>query len=388
MKNSWKIILLATICFVLGTSEFVIVGVLDKIALSSHITIAQAGQLITVFALTVSIGTPVIMYFISGINQRKILMLSLSLVVVSCVMMAISSSYFLFLLSRIVMAMGVGVFNVLCFIVATKLAQPEKRSSAVATVTLGFNAALIIGLPIGRIVTGFFGWKAIFVFTAILSVLSIFAILKFIPSFEGEAPTPFRSQLKLLKKSTIILSLLTSVFWILGYSLLYSYITPYLQHTASMGDQMLSTTFLVFGSATLVGNKSGGFWGDKIGVSKTILLSLIANVSALVLLSVFSGSVYVTFFLLIIWGIAAWIPGPLFRYGIIALAPGSPGVILSLYNSIVQLGMATGAALGGVEIENTSTVMLSWTAAILILISLLFAFLSSKQGLSTEKAIA
>jgi DHA1 family putative efflux transporter-like MFS transporter len=377
MSNNIKIVLLATICFVLGTSEFVIVGVLDKIASSSDITIAQAGQLITVFAITVAVGTPIIMSFISRSNQKKTLIMALSLVVVSCVMMTVFSNYYLLLLSRMVMAMGVGVFNVLCFIVATKLAKPERRGRAVATITLGFNAALIIGLPIGRVITSMLGWKAIFVFTATLSFLSVFAILRFIPSFNGESPVPFRGQLNLLKKQTIILSLLTSLFWILGYSLLYTYITPYLQHTISINDNSLSTVFLVFGFATLAGNKTGGFLGDRIGVSKTIVASLAVNVITLITLSAFVGHSFFVIPLLVLWGLAAWTPGPLFRFSIIELAPTSPSVILSVYNSIIQFGMATGAALGGFEIEHIPTIMLSWTAAGLVLISLLFAILFS-----------
>jgi DHA1 family putative efflux transporter-like MFS transporter len=379
MTNDWKIVLLATICFVLGTSEFVIVGVLDKIAISSNITIAQAGQLISVFALTVAIGTPVIIYFTSRFNQKKILAVALALVVVSCILIVLSSSFFLLLLSRVVMALGVGVFNVLCFIIATKLADPQRKGRAVATVTMGFNAALIIGLPIGRIITGIFGWKAIFIFTSMLSFLSILMVLRFIPSFDGEPPTPFNKQLKLLKKSAIVLSLFTSLFWILGYSLLYSYITPYMQRTISSNERTLSITFLVFGIATLVGNKVGGYLGDKIGVSKTIIISLAVNAGALIILSSVSEYFLIAITILVLWGIAAWTPGPLFRYSIIGLAPEAPTVILSLYNSIMQMGMATGAAFGGFEIEHTPTITLSWTAAGIVFISLVFANFSLKS---------
>lgn len=373
MKSEWKIFLLAVICFVLGTSEYVIVGVLDKIALSSNISIAQAGQLITVFAITVSVGTPISIYFTSRVNQRKVMIMSLSLVIVSCLMMIASSTYVLFLVSRVVMATGVGVFNVLCFLVATKLARPERRGRAISTVTLGFNAALIIGLPIGRIVTGLFGWQAIFVLTATLCLMAIFAMLRFIPAYNGEEPEPFRKEVKLLRKHTIIMSLLTSFFWIMGYALLYTYITPYLQHRSSMNDHLLSITFLVFGIATLIGNRTGGVLGDKIGVNRVISFSLTCNVCMLILFSLFSIHLYAAIVILVLWGMFAWMPGPLFRYGAISLAPGSQGVMLSLYNSIIQLGMATGAATGGIEIEHLNPVALSWTAASIILIALFIA---------------
>jgi len=91
-------------------------------------------------------------------------------------------------LIRVVITMCVGVFNVLCFVIATKLASPERRGRAIAMVTLGFNLALIIGLPIGRIITGLLRWKAIFIFTAVLSLLSIFMVFRLIPSLGGEPP--------------------------------------------------------------------------------------------------------------------------------------------------------------------------------------------------------
>lgn len=162
MKNNWMIFFLALICFVLGTSEYVIVGVLDQIASSTNISIAQAGQLISIFAITASIGTPISIYFLSSFSQRTIIKLSFLLIITSCFLMTIAPNYPLLLFSRIIMALGVGVFNVLCFIVASNLALPNKKGRAISTVTLGYNAALIVGLPIGRVITAMFGWKAIF----------------------------------------------------------------------------------------------------------------------------------------------------------------------------------------------------------------------------------
>jgi len=377
MKNSWKILIIAMISFITSTSEFVIVGVLDKIALSTQISISEAGQLITVFAIASAIGTPIFIYFMRAMNLRKILLISLSFFVMGCLLMLIAPNYPLLLLSRIIMAFGVGVYNVLSFIVASKLAAPDKRAGAIATVTTGLNAALIIGLPIGRIITAAFGWKAIFVSASVLCSLAIFMVAKFVPAFKGDKSVPFKAQFELLKSPKILLSLAMSFFWIVGYALLYSYITPYLKTTSSMNEQMLSLSFLVFGIATLVGNKSGGFLGDRIGFTKTVLGSMAFNVIALVLLSVLTGSFYITLTILVMWAVASWLPGPLLRYSIIELAPETPGVILSLYNSIIQFGFAIGAGLGGMEVARMPIIMLSWSAAGMTTIALLFAFIYS-----------
>ena len=370
MKNNIKILLLALICFFLGSSEFIIVGVLDKIALSSHISITQAGQLLSVFAITASIGTPVIMYFIGAHNQRRNLTLALLVIMAASFLMAVAPTYPLLLLARILMALGVGVFNVICFIVAVKLADPEKRSQAIATVTIGFNAALIVGLPIGRVITGLWGWRTIFYGAAFFCLVAFGLVLKYIPPFEGDKPLPLTRQLRILNNPRIIINLMISFFWITGYSLLYSYITPFIQTEMHTSEKQLSFILLFFGISTLAGNKLGGYLGDRIGVSGTILISMVSHVLALLLLSLSKGAYYPTIFFLIIWAVAAWIPGPLFRFSMIDLSPEAPSVILSVYNSIIQLGLAAGPFLGGLEVHFFSVRVLSWTAAAVVGVSL------------------
>ncbi|WP_296705052.1 MFS transporter [Algoriphagus sp.] len=381
MNNNLKIYLLTFICFIAGTSEFVIVGVLDKIAESIQISVSAAGQLISVFAITAAIGTPIAIYKMRALDQRKVLIIALATFSVGSFMMVIAPNYYLLLAARVIMALGMGVFNVMCFIVAAKLAPPNKRASAIATVTVGYNAALIVGLPIGRIVTNAYGWQAIFWGTSISAVVFIFILAKYIPAFSPDGAVSFRKQLSLLKKSNILLSLGMSFFWILGYAILYSYITPYLNENSLIKEEMLSLAFLAFGIATLIGNKSGGVLGDKFGVSKTILVSMFCNLILLISLSLFIGnSGYLTISILMLWAISAWLPGPLFRFSIMSLSDESPGVILSLYNSIIQFGFALGAGLGGLEIDKFATIYLGWSAAGLVFISLILTFSYHKKS--------
>jgi len=381
MKNSVKIIILSIICFVLGTSEYVIVGVLDKIASDVSITIAQAGQLISVFAITAAIGTPVAIYFLKNIHQRKILILSLAIILVSCVIMYLSLNYQVLLLARIIMALGVGVFNVYCFIVATGLAPANKRTSAIATITVGYNAALIVGLPIGRMVTSVWGWQSIFAFTALFCLAAIPVMYKYIPADYHKSESNGSNQFAVIFKPKIILNVLVSFFWILGYALLYSYITPFLTSTTTMNENLLSIALFAFGVATLIGNKSGGYLGDKIGNSKTTLYSMIFHVTSLVLLSLFVDATYFTVFILMLWAISAWAVGPILRFNVLDLSPEAPQFILSLYNSIIHLGFAIGAALGGAEFEHFSPLALSWSAAAMVAISLGFTLINNNSQL-------
>lgn len=370
---------MALICFSISTSEFVIVGVLDKIAESSNISIAAAGQLITVFALASAIGTPIALMALGKIDRRKVLMIALSLVVIGSVMIMFASNYTLLLGSRIILAIGAGVFNVTCFTVVAKIATPERQASSIATLSMGFNAALIIGLPIGRVVTAAFGWKAIFLGTAIFALLSIAAVALIIPGTTAETPVPLRNQLALLKSPKILLTLGTSFFWILGYAVVYSYITPFLMATSSMSEGIISMALFAFGVATIIGNKVGGVLGDRIGVPRTLVGSMTAHFIVLVLLSVIAGSTVVTILLLMLWAIAAWMPGPIQQYNIISLTPEAPGIMLSLNSSVIQFGFAAGAGIGGIIVNSSSILALSWIGAGFLLIAVFVASASFRQ---------
>ncbi|SFT47486.1 MFS transporter, DHA1 family, putative efflux transporter [Lishizhenia tianjinensis] len=385
MNNTLKIYLLTLICFVAGTSEFVIVGVLDKIAGDIGISVSMAGQLITVFAITAALGTPVAIYRMRKMNQKHVLIIALLTFTLGSLLMTLSKNFNLLLLARVIMALGMGVFNVLCFIVASELAPEHKKAGAVATVTVGYNAALIVGLPVGRIITEHFGWQSIFIGTSILSLAFIALLAKHLPSFPATTVLPLKDQIRVFKRPIIVLSLAMSFFWILGYSSLYSYITPFLKETSLIKESTFSLAFLAFGVSTLIGNKSGGYFGDRFGIPNTIATSMFIHLIILLTLSLCIGThPYLTIILLMAWAMAAWLPGPLFRFSIMNLSHEAKSVILSIYNSIIQFGFAVGAALGGLEIDTIGTGYLSWTAAGIVGISFLLTLKYWKQRKNVE----
>ncbi|MDK2830456.1 MAG: transporter, family, putative efflux transporter [Methanolobus sp.] len=373
MNNTWKIYMLALICFLISTSEFVIIGILDRIAESAHVSLSAAGQLITVFAIASAIGTPIVVMAMGKMDWRKVLMISLSLVALGSFMVIVSSNFALLLVSRIILAIGTGVFVVTSLAVAAKLATPERQAGAIATLTTGFSAALIIGLPIGRVVTAAYDWTAIFWGTGIFSLLAILMVALTIPVMKGDDAVPLSKQIALLKNSKIMIALAITFFWIAGYAVLYSYITPFLMDVAPMSERILSIALFAFGLATLVGTKLGGFLADRLGISRSLVGSLGVHVIALTLLSIVAGSTLFTIPLLMLWAVSAWTTGPIQQFNILSLAPESSGIMLSLNNSILQFGFAAGAGIGGVAVGNLSMLSLSWTGAALVTIAVLIA---------------
>jgi len=199
MKENIRIYTLAVICFVISISEFVIVGVLDTIADSVHVSVAAAGQLITVYSASAAIGVPIAIIALSKWDRRKVLRFALGIVMVGNIFMFLSPNFPLLLIARIVLSIGSGIFTITAMTVATKLVRAERQGSAIATINTGFSAALILGLPLGRVLTAAFGWKVIFLGSAVFSLLMIIVVSMMIPRTKGEEVIPLGKQLSLLK---------------------------------------------------------------------------------------------------------------------------------------------------------------------------------------------
>lgn len=389
LSNAWKIYILAIISFLVGTSEYIIAGILDKIANSLEISLVAAGQLITVFSLVYALGTPVLIALTARIERRKLLIYSLGLFVIANALAYILPGFTLFIVARIFMALGAGVVVVTALTVAAKIAPQGKQASAIATVVMGFTASLIIGVPMGRMIAASYDWKIIFGGIALLGLLAMLIIAITIPRTDGDEPIPLREQLGLLKQPKIIMALSVSFFWLGGYSLAYTYISPYLLTVTGMSEQMLSAALLAFGIASLIGSKFGGYSADRWGVYRTLISGMLLHMVILLLLTLAAHSPIIVFPLLILWSFAAWSSGPTQQFNLVSMAPESSGIMLSLNNSVMQLAMAAGAGIGGIIVNKVSLHSVTWIGAIGVAVAIgitFFSFqLSRSPRIETQK---
>lgn len=363
MSKQLKIVVLALVSFLVGTSEYIIAGILDRIAATMHISLIAAGQLITVFSLVYALGTPVIIALTSRFDRRKLLLYFLGLFVIANVLAFLLPGYEWFIAARVLMALGAGVVVVTALTVASKIASEGKQASAIATVITGFTASLIVGVPLGRLVAASWDWKLVFAGIAFLGLLSMLVIASTIPPLEAEAHVPLKKQLSLLKQPRIGLALLVTFFWLGGYSITYTYISPYLIEISGMSEALLSTTLLAFGIASLIGSKAGGYSADRQGVKRTLLVGMALHVFSLAMLNLTSHSSFAIIAVLILWSFAAWSSGPTQQYHLVTMAPESSSIMLSLNSSVMQLAMAAGAGLGGIAVSAVSLSSITWIGA-------------------------
>ncbi|WP_034263325.1 MFS transporter [Bacillus sp. J33] len=390
MNNTWKIYMLTLISFVVGTSQFVIVGTLDKVAASVGVSVATAGQLITVFALGNAIGTPLVMVATSKMDQRKQLLLALAIILLGVIGVIALPGFGLLMASRILLGVGTGVFVVTAYGIAAKLAAPGRQGGAMANVAMGYSSSLVFGVPLGRMIASSYDWKVIFWGIGLFSLLAIFVVTRTIPVMEGEASVSLGKRLALLKNPRVSLTLAVTFFVFISYSMLNTYITPFLTAVIPTMKEKLSMILLAMGIASLIGSKVGGLLADRIGIVRTLVGSMAIHIISLVLLSTVSGFgwVMITLPLLIIWEIAAWTFGPTQNFNLVSLTPEASGIVLSLNSSFVQLGFAAGAGIGGIVAGRSSVLEISWVGATSVVIALLigvFLFRRSRALSSAEQ---
>lgn len=384
-NNNWKIYMLTVISFIVGTTQFCIVGMLDKIAASVGISVSTAGQLVTVYALANAIGTPIVVVAISKMNQRKKLLLSLSIIISGIAIMLVLPGFTSLLVARMVLGIGAGVFIVNAYGTATKLAEAGRQGSAMSNVAIGFSSSLVFGVPLGRMIEGAYGWKSIFLIIEILCLISLFIIKKSIPAFEGESSIPLKDRFTLLKNPKIALMLSVTLFVFIGFSIIDTYITPFLLFDMPNMESKISIILMVLGVGSLIGSKLGGVLADKIGIAKTIFASIIIQGIALILVSLTPGWIGGGIALLMIWECACWTFGPTQNFNMVSLSPEVSSIALSLNSTFVQIGFSLGSGIGGAIIGRWSVMSITWVSAISALVAVvIFAYIHFQK---TKKLI-
>ncbi|RUS49049.1 MFS transporter [Cohnella sp. AR92] len=385
MKNKvWNIYLLALGGFLAGTSEFVIAGILDVIANDLNITLSAAGQLVTVFSLVFALGTPLLVAATSRIERKTLLMVTLLIFAFGNFLPVFSQGVWGLWASRVILALCSGVFTVAALTLAAHLSPPEKRGGAIASIIMGFSSSLVIGVPLGRVCANLFDWHDMFVGIGIGGILILLGIFKWIPKLDGQETVPIRVQLSVLKDRRVSSALMVTFFWIMGYSIVYTYLSPYLLTHDHIASSWVSAGLFAFGVFSLIGSRLGGYGADKWGVPTTLITSLLLHVLVLVLFAFMQLPLAIVLTIMMLWSASAWATAPVQQFRLITLSPGASDIVLSLNTSILQAGMAAGAAVGGAIVNGLSVIFIGWAGACSILIACLTAFYSLKIGVKSN----
>lgn len=357
--------------FLTATSELIVGGILQIIADDLQISVALAGQLITAFSLSYAIGTPILVALTSRLERKQVLVGSLLVFIAGCLFALWGSHFVMLLASRVIVAVSAGLFLVVSFGAVSRLASPDKIGSAIGTLILGFSAAMVLGIPLGIAISGWLSWKLIFLMLAVLSVILLFGLIRLLPRIDGGSHVPFREQLQLLRQPVLLLTFLFTFFRESGISMINTYVTPFLVDLLHFTIPQTGVIMLLLGLVGVAGSRLGGSATDRWGSMRILVIGMLGIVVSLALLPLATSLPALGVSLLAVAFGSLFFLAPSVQTTLISLSPESAELLLGINTSFIQLGLAGGAAFGGLLVHSTATVFYNpWGAALLLAIAL------------------
>ncbi|MGG4446438.1 MFS transporter [Brevibacillus porteri] len=374
-KSSISLLSLTVGSFAIGMTEFVIMGLLPNVAADLDVSISSAGQLITMYALGVAIGAPILTVLTHRIPQKKLLCLLMVLFILGNGISVFAPNYAILMGARLITALTHGTFFGVGAVVASSLVSPDKRAAAVSIMMAGLTIANIIGVPLGTFIGQHMGWRASFGSIAIMGVIALIGILVFVPKMRQENTGSITGQITALLKPKLLLYLLIGALGNAGLFTVFTYITPLLTQITGFAEYHVTWILVLFGFGVTIGNIVGGKLADwKLMPSILGLYFTICIILTLFTFTVYSPiAAVLTIFL---WGAASFAVFPGLQVRVMNLAQNAPALASTSSHSAGNLGNAAGAFIGGWVITHLDITALPWVGAVLVSLGLILGIAS------------
>ncbi len=369
--------------FGIGTTEFVIMGLLLQVAADLHVSIAAAGLLISGYALGVFVGAPLLTVATSRMPRKAVLVALMVIFTLGNLACAMAPNYAVLMIARVVTSLAHGTFFGVGAVVATGLVAEDRKASAISTMFIGLTVATLLGVPAGAWLGLHFGWRATFGAVAVVGVIATMVIAGLVPAAEGDAkPIAVRDELRAIARPPVLLGLLMTVLGFAGVFTVFTYIQPILTRVTGFADSAVSPILLVMGVGLILGNLLGGRLADR-----RLQPALIATLAALaVVLGAMTFALHDKTLAVIstgLLGVAAFATVAPLQLWVLQKAAGAQSLASSLNIGAFNLGNALGAWLGGVVIEHGPGYgAVPWVAALVTLTGLAVALWVTRRHAS------
>lgn len=351
--------------FAVGTSAFVVSGVLPAVSAELDVSLSTAGQLATAFALSSAVGAPLMATLTRRWERRTLLIAALLLAALGDLIAAAAPNYVTLLAGRIVAALGVATYTPAASLFATGLLPPQLRGRALAVVFGGLTFALALGVPAGSLLSDAVGYRPVFALLATVSLLAATAVRAVLPRLDAPptADPRVRSAGSVVdRRAQVVLAM--TVLSVLATMSVYTYVVPLLERTAHLTGTVVGALLLLYGAGAVLGNWLGGHATDRFGSLRTLLVALAGFTLASATLPLTAVSVGGAALALFVWSTFTWAFNPAAQD--LLLPPGSNGgLLLALNGSAIYLATAVAAIVGGVVIQLLSIQLLPLLAAAL-----------------------
>ncbi|MCM3173767.1 MFS transporter [Paenibacillus sp. MER 99-2] len=374
-RSTFALLALAISAFAIGTTEFISVGLLPLIADDLGISVTTAGLTVTLYALGVTFGAPILTSLTSTISRKTLLLAIMLVFIAGNTLAALSSGVTLLLIARIITALSHGVFMSIGSTIAADLVPANRRASAIAIMFSGLTIATVTGVPLGTLIGQHLGWRAAFILIVVIGLIALVGNLLLVPStLERGTRTAFRNQLKLVTNGRLLLAFAITAVGYGGTFVVFTYLSPLLHDISGYAEQTVALILLVYGIAIAIGNILGGKAANRSPLRALFYMFMIQTVILGILYFTFP---FQTAALVTIlgMGLLAFMNVPGLQMHVVTLAeryaPQAKDVASAFNIAAFNAGIAIGAYLGGVITDSIGLIHTTWVGALMVLVAVI-----------------
>jgi DHA1 family inner membrane transport protein len=377
------LVVLTACVFMVGTAEWVMVGLLPDLSADLRVPLPMAGSLVTWYALTVTVGGPLVTVLTLRAPRKTVLLGLVSVFVVGNVMAALAGGFGMLLAARMITALTHSTSFAVALVIAVSMVPEAYRGRAIAVVAAGWNLATVLGAPLGTWIGDRHGWRATFWGIAALSILVLAAVTVLVPPLRQETPLRPRAEVGALLDRRVATVLAIIIAAQAGLFTLYTYITALLGEVSGFGAQAIAALLAVFGAGALAGNVLGGRLADR-APWRPLCVLLAALAAVLAVFAITSHDKWAAAVTMLALGVIAAALIPLLQERALAAAPSAPTLVTAVSASAFNLGVAGGSKLGGQALDvGFGFADLTWIGALVALAALP---LTARAALQSHRA--
>lgn len=357
-----RVFLMGVSGFVVNTTEFVPVALLSDIARDFSITPAETGWMLTLYAWIVALMSLPLMLLTARIERKRLLMGLFVVFIASHALSVVAWNFQILLFSRVGIALSHAIFWSITAAIALRVAPPGKKALALSVLATGTSLAMILGVPVGRVIGQWFGWRATFAVIGSIAFVVFILQAKLLPTM----PSLFNGSLKKvpeLLKNRFLVSLYAFCFVVFtAHYATYSYIEPFMQQVGNISPHSTTLILLLFGGAGILGSVIFSRWGDKSNTALMISTTVLIMLSMATLLLVLP-SIWLVVVNIVVWGTALMVLMLSIQSRVIMIDANAQDVVMSMFSGIINLGIGSGALLGGFAATNIALSSVGYTGA-------------------------
>lgn len=374
----FRVILMGISAFVINTTEFVPVALLSDIAKDFSITAAETGWMLTLYAWVVALMSLPLMLLTSRFERKRLLLAIFVVFIASHALSVFAWSFQVLLVSRVGIAFSHAIFWSITAAITLRVAPEGKRALALSILATGTSLALVLGVPIGRILGQWFGWRTTFAGIGIIAFIVFVLQAKLLPTLPSMFNGSFRKIPELLKNPLLVsLYLFCFIIFTADYAA-YTYIEPFLNRVGAMSENLVTLILLLFGGAGLIGSYIFSRWSDRSSTTM-MLVSTVLIIGAMLLMSWTATSIWLFGIVTIVWGTAMILLMLTIQSKVIEIDINAQDMVMAMFSGIINLGIGTGALLGGYAVTYISLSSVGYIGAAIAVLALLLVIVMIKR---------